>query len=202
MKRIYLVFVLSVLIATLFWLAGCGSTQPEIIKVDPAYSEYVSGYTSGIISRQNAIRKELVEGVPGLEKMAGKNLNELIRIEPAIEGKVVAVGDRLIDFVPSEPLPPNQFYTVYFDLDEVAEVKSGYEEFVFQFSTKRQEIDVEVDGLRQYDSYHIEYQRLEGTISTSDYEDTAVLRKVLRFELDGKSLPYRLYENTYSENKI
>lgn len=200
MKRINLVIVLSLVTVSLLRLVSCGTRQPEIIDIDPAYSEYVSGYTSGIISRQDAIRIELVEGVPGLEDMSSKDLKNLIRIEPAIEGKVVAIGERLIDFVPDNPLPPNQFYTVYFDLDEVAEVKMGYEEFVFQFSTKTQEIDVFVDGLRQYDSHDIEYQRLEGTITTSDYEDTAVLRKVLRFELNGKELPYYMHENSYEKN--
>lgn len=200
MKRLSIVLALALIALSLFWLTNCGTRQPEIIDIDPAYSEYVSGYTSGIVSRQDAIRIELVKGVPDLEKMSSKDLKNLIRIEPAIDGKVIAVGDRLIDFVPAKPLPPNSFYTVYFDLEEVADVKMGYEEFIFQFSTKSLEIDVFVDGLRQYDSHQVEYQRLEGTITVNDFIDTALIREVVRFELDGKNLPFRMHENSYEKN--
>lgn len=201
MKRLPYVLTGLILITALFWFYSCGPTRPEILKIDPAYSEYVSGYTSGIVSRRDAVRIELVEAVPGLEKFSEKKLNSLFRIEPAVKGEVVAIGDRLIDFVPDEPLPSNQFYTVYFDLDEVAEVKEGYEEFAFQFSTRRQEFDVEINGLSNYNSYEIEYQELEGTVTSTDYEDTTVLKKLLKIDIDGTELKYRISPG-YEENEF
>ncbi len=200
MIRTKILLALSAVFVSLFWLNSCGPTQPEILKIDPAYSEYISGYTSGMIYRRDAIRIELANGVSDLEKMPQEKLNALFRIEPSIEGKVVAIGDRMIDFVPAAPLPSNQFYTVRFDLDKVADVKSGYEEFAFQFSTFEQKIEVDVYGLRNYNSYQIEYQKLEGEISTSDYVDTTVLKKVLRIELDGKSIPFHLRTNGYNND--
>lgn len=189
----------AVLIALVYLLIhSCAPTQPEILKIDSRFGKYVSGYSSGVISRTESIRIELSNSVPDLEKMSEKRLNELIRLEPEVEGKLVAIGDRIVDFVPEEPLPSGQFYTVYFDLYKVAEVEKGLEEFIFQFSTKRQEIEVEVNGLTNYDSYSTKYQQLTGSLETRDWEDTTLLKKVLSIELDGKKQPFRW--RTYSYN--
>ena len=200
MKRTKSLIALLAILLGVFWMNSCGSSTPEIIKVNPEFSEYISGYTSGMVYRQDAIRIELAEGVQDLEKMSQKKLNDLLEIEPAIEGNVVAISERQIEFVPAEPLPTNQFYTVHFDLDKLAEVKKGFEDFVFQFSTFEQTLELDIYGLRNYNSYQIEYQQLEGSITTRDYEDTAMLRKTLTFDLDGKSLPFSLRTNSYNDD--
>ena len=162
MKRTKSLITLIAILTGVFWINSCGPTRPEIIKVNPEFSEYISGYTSGMVYRKDAIRIELASEVPDLEQLSQKKLNDLFEIEPAIAGKVIAIGERQIEFVPLDPLPSNQLYTVHFDLDKLAKVKSGFEDFVFQFSTFEQTMEVEVEGLRNYNSYQIEYQKLEG----------------------------------------
>lgn len=201
-QRIILHSLLLVLGLT-FW--GC-SSSPEIIKIDPAYGEYISGYSSGMITRKSNIRIELAEGVPTVSSEEGALpdstlLEDIFSFEPAVEGKAVWISDRVIEFIPFETLPANQFYTVDFDLERVAKVKDNYENFKFQFSTFQQTLFVETNGLTSYDDYYSEWQKLEGSIMTSDFEDTTKLKQTIRATQEGKPLKMTLSESYYDENK-
>lgn len=181
---LYIHFILAVSLS-------CGPSRPEFIQVDPAFRKYISGYTSGMVYRDQSIRVELSDSVQGLEKMAQKELNSLMLVEPEIKGKVIAISNRILEFVPEEQLPMNQLFTVDFAIDELMEIDSDLGAFQFQFSTFDQKINVDLQGLRNYSYYEIEYQQLRGTISTTDYEDSTKLRKTLSVELDGKKLPVK-----------
>lgn len=196
-----LLILISGLVALL--ISGCGTGKPEIVKVDPAFGEYVSAYTSGMVSRRSPIRIELTDEVASALNKHLKDstdLEDLFEIEPAIKGHVVRSENHVIEFVPDEVLPVDQFYDVHFDLEEIAEVKSGFEDFHFQFATYRQELFVTVDGLYDYDEYNLEWRELRGSLLTSDYEDTTLLRKTLTVTQHGKNLPIRL-EKSYEEHK-
>ncbi len=47
-------------------------------------------------------------------------------------------------------------------------------------------MNVNVDGLRSYDEYDIEWQKLTGKITTGDYEDTILIKKTLSAVINGK----------------
>jgi hypothetical protein len=113
-------------------------------------------------------------------------LKDIFSFEPAIKGKAVWVSDRIIEFIPAEPLPVNQFYNATFRLNQVMEVPKEYRKFKFQFSTYPQSINVTVDALRSYDDYNIEWQKLSGSISCSDFEDSSLIKKTLMVYQDGK----------------
>lgn len=191
--------LLLVQLLLLFILFGCSPTRPEVITVDPGFRDYVSGYTSGMIHRKGTIRIELAQDVDELKELPEKELNELFSIEPKVDGKLIAVTDRVLEFVPEKPLAVNQFYTAELEIDELMDVKSGFEDFVFQFSTFSQKMNVDISGLQNYNRYDLEHQFLEGKINTTDFEDTALLVNTLKFEIDGKELPFRLKDH-YSEN--
>ncbi len=197
MKKFQILIQSLVILVVIITINACGPTNPELVYIDPGFNEYISGYTSGMVERKDAIRIELVEESKSLVDYSQEELNELFEIEPAVEGKAIAISDRLIEFVPAEPLPVSQFYTVHFNLQSITNVESGFEEFVFQFATFDQKIDVDVDGLSSYNRYQIEYQKLTGTISTSDYEDTTELKKTLNVSIDGKNLPVKFKARNY-----
>lgn len=192
-------YIASALFALLF-ICSCGNNRPKINSIDPGFSEYISAYSSGIIKRDESIRIELAMPVEKLTSMDSTQLSKLFESEPAIKGKVIAISDRIIEFVPSEPMDVNQFYTVTFNLEKVATVPSNYEEFTFQFATKRQEIEVSDDGIQNYNTYQIENQYLNGRISTSEVEDTVKLRNTLSAKLNGKALKIRWKETYYNEH--
>lgn len=204
-----------------FWLYGttvlfyllvamaCNS-KPVIFKVDPAYGKYVSAYTSGMITRKGAIRIELAEAFPQEQATAMREggvglpdsavLEGLFEFEPEIAGKAVWVNDRVIEFVPAEILPANQLYEVHFDLDKVAKVPGEYADFHFQFATFQQVLFVEPGSLRSQDGYSLTWQRLEGTLKTTDYEDSARLVQTLVVTRNGVELPVHITPG-YGENQ-
>jgi uncharacterized protein YfaS (alpha-2-macroglobulin family) len=153
-----------------------------------------------MISRQKTIQVELTEEhIKNVDVLDSAKYKELFKIEPAIEGKVVWVGERTVEFQPLKPLEANQFYDVYFDLDLVSTVKSDYQTFHFQFATYSQKIFVEENGLNDYYYEGLDYKYLQGKISTTDFEDTAQLKKVIVATQDGKELPLTFSED-YEEN--
>lgn len=179
-------------------LSACGPSRPEIIPIDPAFGKYVSGYTSGMINRNDAIRIELATPSEELTTLSEDELSALFESEPHVAGKVFAIGDRILEFVPEEPLAVNQFYTMRFDLSQVADVESKYEEFIFQFATNSQIVDVHINGLRPYNSYNIEYLKIEGYITTSQEEDTTLVKQLIQARLGSKNLKVRFTEHYYT----
>lgn len=200
------IFTRSAIALFCIFLLGCGPSRPDIFKVDPAFGEYVSGYTSGMVTRKSNIRIELAESILQHSNdpdvlLDSLLLKDIFSFEPELKGKAVWVNDRVIEFIPDEVLPASQFYTVEFDLERVAKVKDNYENFRFQFATFQQNLFVEVGGLRNYDDFNIEWQMLEGTIQTSDFEDTNLIAKTLTATQNGKKLPLKLEESYYDNNQ-
>ncbi|HEY1040776.1 MAG TPA: MG2 domain-containing protein, partial [Bacteroidia bacterium] len=209
----FFILVLAAIVSSVT-LISCYSFKPKIKEINPAFGKHISGYTSGMVTRRTNLRIELSSPVKQgnslppnttdpvvLPALPDSNLLEdIFSFEPKIEGKAVWISDRIIEFIPKETLPVNQFYNVEFKLDKVAEVPNDLETFEYQFSTFPQNVFVTIDGLRSYDDYNIEWQKLTGKVTTSDYEDTATVRKVLTVMQNGKKLPVKV-NYTYTNNE-
>ncbi|MFT6246372.1 MAG: hypothetical protein ACJAXI_003150 [Crocinitomicaceae bacterium] len=199
MKRLKISILFSLITLLIVIISGCGQTRQEIVKVDPAFRKYVSAYTSGMVSREDAIQIELADEIEDYENYPDWKLQQLITVEPHVEGKVVLVHERLVEFVPSRPMGVNQFYTVSLKLNEFVDVDAGFEVFKFQFATHAQSINVDFDGLRSYNRHELKYQKLEGSISTTDFEKTDHVKKALSIYLDGKKIPFKIEERYDNE---
>ncbi len=193
MKRTFFPLAFFILSLILCILAACSSTKTEIINVDPAYREYVSGYSSGMVSRGDVIRVELVDSIS--RNISKKKLQKIFTISPEIPGKVVLVGSRTLDFIPDKALPSGQFYTANVNLDQLTQVKVGFEEFKFQFSTFEQELDVDLYGFESYNEFELRYQKYVASVSTQDYVESYLLKKSISVTLDGKALNFKLEED-------
>lgn len=225
MKRHILFSIITILVSTLtLILSSCFFSRPGINEVNPAFGQYISAYTSGMVSRKTTVRIELAEGyysshplknVPAFQDSVAAAiyyasrlaalpdsslLKDIFSFEPEVKGKAMWINDRIIEFVPEEALPVNQLYNVKFKLASVLDVPKEFKEFRMQFSTYPQNLFVTVDGLRAYDDYNIEFQKLTGKISTSDYEDTTAIRKSIKVLQNGKSLPVQL-SFSYNSNE-
>ncbi|PBQ32680.1 hypothetical protein CNR22_13155 [Sphingobacteriaceae bacterium] len=220
LNKISLLFLLFALFGFLaFMFSACSQTRPKVKAVNPSFGKYIAGYTSGMISRKSNIRIELSQS-PNEERIAITSINDTAALqalrsakvmgqlpdsnllkdafefEPALQGKAIWISDRIIEFIPTDIMPVNQFYTVNFKLKEVAKVEDDLENFTFQVSTYPQNIFVNIDGLRTYDDYNIEWQKLSGKLSCSDFEDSLEIRKVLTVTQSGKVLPVKITTTT------
>ena len=219
--KLFLIAIGSCLLSILLFNA-CSHSRPRVNAINPAFGKYISGYTSGMLSRKAGIRIELAKSpnenknlktIPATDRTSidstatlaqlpdSSLLKDVFEFEPAIKGRAVWINDRVIEFIPAEPLPVNQFYNVNFNLKRFAKVENGLEDFNFQVSTLPQNIFVTLDGLRTYDDYNIEWQKLSGKLVTSDFEDTSAIRKVLRVTQNGKAMPVTI-STSYNNNEF
>ena len=107
-------FNLLFVIISLFFLVlnSCkNSDDSDIIQVDSQFTEYISAYTSGVISNKSEIIVELKNDLSNDEINKLDN-NKLFDFEPKITGETQWINNRTIRFTPSSDLIPFQLYKV------------------------------------------------------------------------------------------
>ena len=117
---------------TLFLLSFYACQDKELIrKVDTSFSKYITGFTSGVISKNAVVRIKLNEKSSKFGE-GDKALSDVFHFSPSIDGEAHWVDNRTIEFVPEE-LTSAQVYDVTFDLAEICDVESKFGKFDFQF---------------------------------------------------------------------
>lgn len=207
MNKLFKILSITLTLTGLIFFLSCGPSRPKMINVNPAFKKYVSAYTSGMVSNEQSIQIELANEVPasiltelGKRKNDQSLLEDIIEIEPQIDGKLSWVNERTIEFTPTKPLPPNTFYTAYFNLEQVAEVEDGFESFAFQFVSYPMDLFVDNVFLEIEDEYNPEEMTLTGELTTSDNADSLGLTKSLYVLVDGKKLYPEIIERSWQEN--
>lgn len=163
------------------------TTPPDI---NPEFRQYISAFTSGVISKSDHIRIRLAtphpHAVPG-----GEVDDDLFSFSPRIKGSATWIDEQTIDYAPEKPLESGKIFNAKFYLSKLVKVPSHLETFVFQFQTMKQYMSVVVGAIGNYPDLGMTRMKVTGTASTADYLDSNAVPKVLRAEQDGKSLPVR-----------
>ncbi len=172
-----LLAALAIVLVSVISIGNNGKKPPVI---DPAFSNYISAYTAGIVSKQSTIRIRLANDYTGFLEEGQPVDMSLLRISPSVQGAAHWVDARTIEFVPEEMLTSGTVYDVEFFLAKIMEVaEEKLSVFAFQFRTIKQNFNVLIDGLYPYDFETIEWQKLKGRIITSDIADTAAVQQIL-----------------------
>lgn len=156
-------------------------------RENPAFSAFISAYTSGIISNESSVRILLtneMEAPVEIGKPIDKNLFDF---SPDIKGTAVWVDSRTIEFRPEQALPANTHFKAEFYLSQILEVPDEFKTFDFDFQTMQQSFEVFVDGMTTTDKKTLRTQRLEGTLATADVADPALIEKIVTVSQDGKA---------------
>ncbi|MEW6470141.1 MAG: MG2 domain-containing protein [Bacteroidota bacterium] len=179
------VAVLCLLFATLFRFESRSAKEENI---NPAFSGYVSAFTSGTISSHSTIRILLATDMEG-ELEYGKALTEpYFEFSPAIKGTTTWLDSRTLCFEPAEPMPSGQEYKATFHLGKLIQVPSDLEEFGFGFSIIKQNLEVNIDGITTIDKQKLIWQKVEGSLLTADIANDEDVQKILTAKQDGKKL--------------
>lgn len=176
-KNLFYLLLVSLLFA-------CGSTATKKISVNPAFSEYIGGFTTGVLSKESNIRVMLSKPVTDTTQIT----DDLISFEPPVAGKVKLVAPKVLEFQPEEPFQSGANYSVSFNLGKLEEVPEDLETFNFEFQVLKQTLSVYVDGLTTYDANKLEDQKLQGRLVTSDLADSNGVKKSLQAFQDGNQL--------------
>jgi uncharacterized protein YfaS (alpha-2-macroglobulin family) len=193
----------AIFLLCLAGLAACLKSGKQIVGVDPAFGRYISGYTSGMISRKATIRIQLADtftasGSPLLAS-SRENPQDLIEFEPDLKGKARWLEEgRTLEFTPEKDLLAGQLYTVNLKLGKLRKVEAGFENFHFQFATVKPSLRVSLTGLSPCNNHNGEWQKLEGTVYADDATDSLVVVNCLQATQNGKALKVHFRESDFS----
>ena len=174
----------------LLFTACVGKKKP--IEVDPAFSKYIDAYTSGIISKKNAIRIQLATDANVTHTVNETVKENLFSFSPSIEGKAYWVDARTIEFKPAKDLKPDELYEVEFKLGKVMDVPSKFKNFPFSIQVLKPSFEVEDHGLISTGKDLMSYS---GVVNTADVEESAGIENVVSATLNGSSVKLKWQHN-------
>jgi len=176
-------------------LTGCKDKKTDIPSIDPAFINYVSGFTSGVISASSNLSIQLVSDIS--ESVREETLNQsLLECKPSIKGTYIWLDSRTLEFRPEEMLDPGTMYQCKFHLHKLMEVPDPLKILEFQFQTIQQSIYVEISGLNSLDEDDLKWQQLKGTLKTADYAVMEQVEQVLTGSQHGNKLAIRWTHNS------
>ncbi|PKQ61701.1 hypothetical protein BZG02_14855 [Labilibaculum filiforme] len=182
-KKFYLLISLAIVILASF---SCKNNKSAKQQVDPGFGQYISAFTSGVVSAGTVIQVRLVndydqEIVPGQELEAG-----IVSITPSVKGKAYWKDPRCIEFRPETRLESGKDYKVNVKLSKLMKVPAEYAELSFNFQTIEQNFALTGEGLQSYDKTNMLYQKYKGYITTADVIVDDEIESVLTATMNSK----------------
>lgn len=206
MRYLKIVSVLVILLA----VASCGKKEkkiplqlkkltrqelPAVIPVDKGFSQYISGYTSGIISSNSVIE---IIFTPEFAAMADKSATGLFSFDPNIKGKSEWKNESTLILTPARPLDPGKFYTGSLNLGKLAKVNDRFKSFPIRIQTLRKDFRV-TTGVMECDTDKENSFMLHGELAASDYIPGAETESYLSARLGRKKLEIT-WDHSYNLN--
>src|SRR5690554_1201383 len=177
-KRLFSLLVLVLLVQS------CKKSTDEFESDFSLYREYISSFTSGLVSSESDVR--IVFNFDKSEWIAGQEISEdLFNISPSVKGKVVALSTNTLSFVPEKKWNQDTEYRITFRLKKVIEVPKELAEFRFTVKTLKQDFSVFTNDLQ---SYSKDYQYLNATLQSADVLDFETASKLVEASQNGKKL--------------
>ncbi len=157
-------------------------------SINPAFAQYISGYTAGVISKNSTILIELAQEVESDLVTDGAISQKLFQFEPSIAGEAFWLDNKTIEFRPKGPLESGVKYHLNFNLAKLMEVPADLKIFEYVFQTITQDFDVIFEGLGIYEEKDLKRQKLKGTVVTADEAGNEGVEKILAASQENKSL--------------
>lgn len=174
------------LFLAIFVLHSC--TKKSVADFDSdfsLYKDYISSFSTGMVSVDSDIRVQLAFNKSDWEKDEELD-DDLFEISPSISGKVVALSNNTIAFIPKDKLEQNTLYRVTLNLSKITnKVPKELSKFNFSLKTFKQDFVVNTNDLQSYnrDSYY-----LNGTIKTADNLSFEDAKKLISATQNGDDL--------------
>lgn len=159
----------------------------KFLKPDPAFKEYITAYTSGVIPIRSSIRVRLAHNYADSAMIGRKGDASLFGFEPSLEGEVYWTDSRTIEFRPTEPMEPNTTYTCDFRLTDLMQVPEMFGHFRFQYHTIRQDYEIRLFSPIILNDNPLLYS-VKGYVSTADEITLAQAQEMLEARHQGATL--------------
>ncbi|TNE28874.1 MAG: hypothetical protein EP346_07745 [Bacteroidetes bacterium] len=180
-RTLYLFAVLA--FATLFSVS-C-SNEHKVPENDPAFTQYISAHTAGVISAYSSIQVHLQTEVnPGVEPGTLVEA-EIFDFSPDIEGTTTWSASNIITFTPDAPLPPRTAYEATFNLGALLEVPSALKEYEFVFQSMERGYSFLNYQIAPYSNRDMIWNKLSGSIQSYDVSNIEELAEEISFQNAG-----------------
>ncbi|MFH6603260.1 alpha-2-macroglobulin [Maribacter algicola] len=169
-------------------VAGCTSKKEDSSEEFDdlnKFEAYISEVSHGIISATSDIRVVFDQPIDSWNN--GDELDkDLLRISPNVKGKVVALDDRTIAFIPENALKQDTEYRFILDLRAILNhITKELGTLTFGVRTLKQQFTVYTDPLR---SYTKERQFLQGQLRSADVLSLEQARQLIQVSHKGKTI--------------
>lgn len=177
------------IIAGIFYFTTGKSKKVSETFVDPAFGQYISSYTAGVISSGSTIRIMLAEESVD-ESFVGKESSvSLFNFHPSVNGKTVWVDKRTVEFRPEKRLVSGQVYEVNFFLSKLLQdIPAGLKTFEYTFQVIPLNFEVSIENVKPYAKTDLKRQKVEGVLFTSDFAENTAVEKMLTAKQEGAAL--------------
>ncbi len=156
--------------------------------INPAFGEYISSYTAGVIGSGTAIRMVLSRDVVDSASVGDETTVKLFELSPSVTGVTVWLDRRTVEFRPETRLTSGQIYEIKFQLARLIDVPKALGTFEYTLQVIPQNFEVSVENIKPYVKTDLKRQRIEGTLFTADFAASDAVEKMLAAQQEGKTL--------------
>lgn len=188
------------LFLAIFMLHSCSKKSAADFNSDfSLYKDYISSFTSGFVSVKSDIRVQLVSNKTDWKTNQELD-DDLFDISPSVSGKVVALSNNTIAFIPKDKLDQNTLYQVSLKLSKIySNVPKDLEDFKFSVKTIKQDFIVSTLDLQ---SYSKDYYYLNGTLKTADDLSFEDAQKIIQVEQNDEKLKVKFDKSASTKTEF
>jgi uncharacterized protein YfaS (alpha-2-macroglobulin family) len=181
---------LHLLPMAIVFLFGCSQTKTQLNPplFSPDHSRYISAYTNGKIDKKEKILIRFATDIAPSTQTGKVTDKQYFEFDPEIKGASTWVDSRTLSFQPQEYLRSGTVYNARFKLSMLNDTIAKTDVFPFQFYTQKQTIYVVSESMQAASEGQMQWQKLQGTLSTLEYENGSEVKKILEAKVEGKSM--------------
>lgn len=197
LKKLGFGVLIAGLIALFIFFFNTGtSRQSSSGSINPAFGEFITSYTAGVISSGSSIRVILAKDAVDSAAVGKETSIKLFSLKPSTGGKTIWLDQRTVEFRPSERLASGQVYELDFYLSKLIDVQKSLSTFHYSFQVIPQNFELTVDNIVPYVKTDLKRQKIEGVITTADFAPGDAVEKVLEAQQDGNGLAIKWTHTT------
>ena len=182
------VMAIGIVVVGIFYFTDSRGKKKPSAYINPAFSEFITSYTAGVISSGSTIRIILANDAVDSSFIGKESSVNLFQFKPTLKGKTLWLDKRTVEFVPEAKMKSGQIYDVGFQLSKLLSVAKELSEFQFSFQIMPQNFEVTIENIKPYVKTELTRQRIEGIINTADFADDATVESMMIAQQDDKNL--------------
>ena len=153
--------------------------------VDPAeFAEYISGYTSGVISKKDVVKVRL--NMPVTRYETGQELpTGLFFFDPPVKGKAYLVAPDLVEFRPETDWPAGKAVKATFKPGKLIDLPAKLSTFLFDFRIITPSFSVYPGNVLSIGEKENKMKRIAGKLVSADAMELTEAEKLLKATAPG-----------------